>query len=277
MQKPPADTGAEAPVAQAAAVGEAARSPMRSADTSATSSSPDITARLDLRTIKACHDALLNKKSLEYQQNCDDLPVEQTANLMFCRSQQARAAKEVNDALAAAGPCPEDLLNASAYYEAIKELALRGDIPAQRCFITGYFASAAQEGEESRMRKHQVAEYRGLARRFIDEAFERGDWSVVRWLAARRTGLQDGMLISAYPFGSEHPETLYRMNYLLMLGNHHDFEKNVEVRQLVELMKNNKALAPKQFQDAEDWAHRMFDQHFNGSREGASLTQMCES
>ena len=215
----------------------------------------DVGARLDLRTIRDCHDALLNKKALEYL---------------------THAAQDVKDSAAAAGSCPPDLLMASAYYEAIKEIALRGDIPAQRCLIQGYFASAAQEGEESRMRKDQVEEYFGLAKKFINEALERGDWSVVRYLARRRIGLQDFMLNSAYPFGSEHPEAAYRMNYLLMLGNVRNFETSVDAHQFVELLKQNKSLTPKQFQEEEDWARQMFDQHFNGSQEGAAITQFCE-
>jgi hypothetical protein len=241
---------------------------------------PNVTAdsqpRLDLHTIHACHDALMNQKALEKQKSCDDIPAEQTTDLMFCRDQEARAAKEVNDAVAGAAPCPADLVNASAYYDAIKELALRGDLPAQRCFIQGYFASAAGEGEESRMRKEQVDEYPGLARKFIDEAFERGDWSVVRSLARMRLGLQDGMLRTAYPFGSEHPETAYRMNYLLVLGNQQNFEKRVDERQLVDGFKTNKTLSAEQLQEAETWARNMYDQHFNGSQEGASATKLCE-
>ena len=45
----------------------------------------DVGARLDLRTIRDCHDALLNKKALEYH---------------------AHAAQDVNDSAAAAGSCP---------------------------------------------------------------------------------------------------------------------------------------------------------------------------
>ena len=273
----PVGAGGEASSTQATAPRETARDPASlTTDNSVATHALDVGARLDMRTIRACHDALLNKRALEYHVNCDDIPAEQTARLSLCRSHEAEAAQQVNEAAAAAASCPPDLLNASAYYEAIKALALRGDIPAQRCLIQGYFASAAQEGEESRMRKDQVDEYFGLAKKFIDEAFERGDWSVVRWLARSRIGLQDFMLSSAYPFGSEHPETAYRMNYLLMLGNQQNFEESVDAHQFVEDSRKYKALTSKQFQEAEDWAHNMFDQHFNGSEEGASIRQFCE-
>ena len=272
-----AEGSAEARLAQATAPRQTVGEPKsQTTATSVATTAQDVGGRLDLRTIRVCHDALLHKKSLEYRVNCDNIPAEQTSALSMCRSEQAQAAKEFNEAEAAAASCPPDLLMASAYYKAIKELALRGDIPAQRCLIQGYFASAAQEGEESRMRKDEVDEYLGLAKKFIDEAFERGDWSVVRWLARSRIGLQDFMLRSAYPFGFEHPETAYRMNYLLMLGKHQNFETSVDPSQFVETLKQRKALTPKQLQEAEDWAHNMFDQRFNGSQEGAATRQFCE-
>lgn len=272
------------------AVVEATRSTHRPADadrSAAPSAPPSITpapgaavpqagARLDLRTIRACHDALLNKKALEQQDGCEGIPPEQASVAGACRNQQARAARQIAEATAAAAPCPADLLRASAYYDAIKTLALSGDTAAQRCFIQGYFASAAQEGEESRIREDQMSEYPRLANQFIDQAFERGDWSVVRWLARARIGLQDGMLRTAYPFGSEYPVTAYRMNYLLMLGNHRSFQKSVDPRQFVETAKSTARLTASEIRDAEAWAHEMFDQHFNGSQEGADVTQLCE-
>ena len=66
------------------------------------------------------------------------------------------------------------------------------------------------------------------------------------------------------------------MNYLLMLGNRQNFEISVDPHEFVELSKKYKSLTPKQFQEEEDWAHHMFDQHFNGSQEGASIAQFCE-
>jgi len=66
------------------------------------------------------------------------------------------------------------------------------------------------------------------------------------------------------------------MNYLLMLGNQQNFEESVDAHQFVEDSRKYKALTSKQFQEAEDWAHNMFDQNFNGSQEGASISQFCE-
>jgi hypothetical protein len=290
LWKPSAVSQPEASTLPSAADGSAksqAAGAARQVPTASETMSPDATnttataprfagAQLDLLTIRDCHDALVNKKALELQVDCDDIPAEQVSSQILCRSQQARAAQQVNEAAAAAASCPQDLLSASAYYEAIKKLAVTGNIPAQRCFIQGYFASAAQEGEESWMRKDEVDEYSGLAKRFIDEAFERGDWSVVRWLARIRIGLQDFMLRTTYPFGLEHPETAYRMNYLLMLGSQQNFDSSVDAYEFVETSKKHMALTSKQLQEAEDWARNMFEQHFDGSQEGRSITQFCE-
>jgi hypothetical protein len=250
----------------------------RAQDNSASndSSSADSGAQLDLHSIRACHDALLSKTTLDTLGVCEKTPGGQPVDIQFCRDSMARVAKQATDALASAGSCPPELLNASVYYEAIKRLAVLGDIPAQRCFITGYFAGAVQEGDEARLRPEQADEYLVLAKKFIEEGLERGDWSVVRWLARSRTGLQDGMLISAYPFGINHPETAYRMNYLLMLGNQHNFEESVDPRQFIELWQPDKDLSAPKLKEAQDWARNMYDQHFNGSQEGASLEQMCE-
>lgn len=260
-----------------AAPHETAREPtlQASADSPATVPSA-ATPRLDLHSIRACHDALLSKRVLETMGDCDKTPGGQAADIQVCRDQLARVARQANDALAAAGSCPADLLNGSAYYDAVKELAVRGDIPAQRCFITGYFVSAVEQPEESPMRPDQLDEYGVLAKKFIDEGLERGDWSVVRWLAQTTTGLQDALLMRAYPFGSSHPETAYRMNYLLMLGNQNSFEERVNPRQFIEKWQPDKNLPPPKLKEAQDWARSMFDQHFNGSQEGASLKQMCE-
>jgi hypothetical protein len=265
------------PARPSAAQHEKAReSASQAADESPATVPAQPTARLDLHSIQACHDALLSKRVLETMGDCDKTPGGQAADIQVCRDQLARVAKRANDALAAAGSCPADLLNGSAYYEAVKELAVRGDIPAQRCFITGYFVSAVEQPEESPMRPDQLNEYRVLAKKFIDEGLERGDWSVVRWLAQTRTGLQDALLMRAYPFGSSHPETAYRMNYLLMLGNLNSFDESVNPRVFVEKWQPDKTLPPAKLKEAKDWARNMFDQHFNGSQEGASLKEMCE-
>jgi hypothetical protein len=85
-----ANGSAKAPSAQVTAPRDTARESV--SPTTATSTAPaprDIGSRLDMRTISACHDALLEKKALEYHVNCDDIPAEQTSRLSLCRSHEA--------------------------------------------------------------------------------------------------------------------------------------------------------------------------------------------
>jgi hypothetical protein len=236
---------------------------------------PVAASGLDMPGLHNCHTALLGKLGTD-RVDCDHIPADETARLSHCLSVQPKVEQWIQEAVANAASCPDELVNASAYYEAVKSLALRGDIPAQRCFIQGYFGPASGEGEESRLSLDQVNEYLELARKFIDAAFERGDWSVVRWLGRATLYLPDGMLRSAYPFGIDKLETTYRMKYLLLLGDQTDFEKD-EPRRLTDLVKKNRSLSAEQIQEAEAWAREMYDQHFNGSQEGASLTyNFCE-
>jgi len=66
------------------------------------------------------------------------------------------------------------------------------------------------------------------------------------------------------------------MNYLLMLGNQNSFEESVNPRQFIEKWQPDENLSPPKLKEAQDWANNMYDQHFNGSLEGASLMEMCE-
>ena len=265
-EHPSANVSARSPSPPAAPPREPARDPGRG---------PVSASGLDMPGLHNCHTALLGKLGTD-RVDCDHIPANETARLSHCLSVQPTVEQWVQDAAAAAASCPPELVNASAYYEAIKSLALRGDIPAQRCFIQGYFGTSSGEGEESRLSRDQVDEYMELARTFIDAAFERGDWSVVRQLARTTLYLPDGMLRSAYPFGTDELETVYRMNYLLVLGSQPGLVKD-EPRRLTGFLKTNQRLPAEQIQEAETWAHDMFDQHFNGSQEGASLTyNFCE-
>ena len=98
----------------------------------------------------------------------------------------------------------------------------------------------------------------------------------MRWLRRLKLEVNDGLLAQAYPIGIDHLETGYRMNYLLVLGNQPDGRKKDEPRRLVDFWKSNHKLTPQQIAESEAWAKNMFDQHFDGSEEGTTLTQFCE-
>jgi len=227
---------------------------------------------LDMHTLASCRAALQAKKFAERQANCDDIPPSDSVSLKLCREQQAEMAQEVQKTTAAAASCPGDLGSASAYYDAMKSLALRGDVAAQRCFIQGYFSSGNSEGDDIRLKKEQIEEYPAIARKFIDDAFERGDWSVVRWLGRITLTAGDTMLSEAYPFGGEHLDTAYRMAYLLNLG-HKPGTRGDDPGKLAEYYENQRMISAEQIKEGQRWAHEMFDQHFNGSQEGADVTE----
>jgi hypothetical protein len=232
---------------------------------------------LDMRTLASCQKAIAARKFAERQARCDDIPSSDTVSLNMCREQQTAMAQEVQRTAAAAAPCPAELGTASAYFDAVKSLAERGDVAAQRCFIQGYFAPGNSQGDDIRLKDAQVKAYPEVAKRFIDSAFDRGDWSVVRWLGRLSLNAGDAMLSEAYPFGMEHLDTAYRMKYLLMLGKQPD-SQNADPRELTEHWEKEHMVDPEQVREGRRWAREMFDQHFNGSQEGSAITeyQFCE-
>lgn len=135
-----------------------------------------------MQTLASCHKALVVKQITENRTRCANVPVDDLNSQDYCRKQQTAMAQELQRATAASASCPQVLANAPAYFDAMKSRALGSDIAAQRCFIQGYFQNWSEEGGGDPLRPDQLAEYPELARKFIDDSFVRGDWSVVRWL-----------------------------------------------------------------------------------------------
>jgi hypothetical protein len=227
---------------------------------------------LDMRTLAICQKAIAAQKFAERQASCDGIPPNDSISLKMCREQQTAMAQEVQKTAAAAASCPAVLGTASAYYEAVKSLAVRGDVAAQRCFIQGYFAGANSAGDDIRLKDDEEKAYPALAKKFIENAFERGDWSVVRWLGRLSLNAGDTMLNQAYPFGLQHLDTAYRMKYLLMLGNQPD-SRNDDPRGLTQHWEKERMVSAEQIREGQRWAREMFDQHFNGSQEGSAITE----
>jgi hypothetical protein len=224
----------------------------------------------DARSLTICNRELLRKKGIEAF-NCEKIGENETPSQQLCRNQLAAVNLRLQEVAAKAAPCPESLAQPSEYYKAIRDLAERGDVGAQRCFIQGYFGINRELGMDLTQGEHD--EYVTLARKFIDAGLERGDWSVVRWLSKSTLSMADLPLASAYPIGLDQPVTFYKMRRLLMLGNQPGgttLSKD-DPKRLVEFWRKEKKLTPEQFEEAERWAQSMYDQHFNGSQVGASL------
>jgi len=276
-QEPPAT---RVPVKAPAALSQSAPVPASDNHPTTVAPSPEPAALtgLDAHSLATCHGELLRKKGIESLMACEKTPVDDHAAQSYCRGYQGELILRLQKAAADAASCPPELAAATNYYRSMRALAVGGDIPAQRCFIQGYFGTASKEDPDSWITADQQKEYIELTRRFIDAAFERGDWRVVRWLGRTRTDIADGLLFQAYPIGIDNLDTLYRMNYLLVLGNHPDGRQSREARRLTDFWKKNQKLTASEIADAESWAHDMYSQHFNGSQEGASSDDagLCE-
>jgi hypothetical protein len=224
----------------------------------------------DARALTICNRELLKKKGIE-ELDCEKIDESNVESQRLCRNRLAAVNLRLQEVAAKAAPCPESLAQPSVYYQAIRDLAERGDVGAQRCFIQGYFGINRELGMDLSRAEHD--EYVTLAKKFIDERFERGDWSVVRWLSKSTLHMTDLPLAGAYPIGLDNPVNFYKLRRLLMLGNQPggSTSPKEDPRRLVEFWRKEKKLTPEQFEEAERWAQTMYDQHFNGSQEGASV------
>jgi hypothetical protein len=264
------------PAAVSSAAPERREKPKGSSDTAAPRGQETATvatipgSELDMRTLAECHRDLLVKQLVQRAGDCDRIPPDDVVSQNFCRSQEVAMAKELQRVTAASASCPPELGLARSFYDATKARALRGDIAAQRCFIQGYFEPSNEHSTDPGLGDERRKEYAAIARRFIDEALERGDWSVVRWLSRTKLYPPDGLLNEAYGFGIDHLDAAYQMNFLLMLG--HQPGAGDDARRLVEYWKSSRLVPADDIAAGELWAHDMFDRHFDASQEGANVT-----
>lgn len=225
---------------------------------------------LDVRTMVACRAALVKKSHLK-RVSCDTSSHTTVGERQMCEHQTALIAKQLEGLASETAQCPETLLDPSAYYEAMRKAAVGGDVDAQRCFIQGYF-----NADGPKISTKEWNEYPELARQFIDAAFERGDWTVVLWLARVRLNINDSLLMTAYPFGGQNPDTLYRMNFLLQLGaGDHTAPGNAQG--IVDRLRSGSVLQADRIQQDEKWARSMYTQHFVGRPQDPQLStsQIC--
>jgi hypothetical protein len=220
---------------------------------------------VDVRTMVVCRAALVTKSHLE-PPPCDTRSQATTGGLQMCQHQTALFAKQMGRLASETAQCPETLLDPSTYYEALRKAALAGDVDAQHCFVQGYFS----DPDGAKISTKEGHEYPELARQFIDSAFERGDWTVVLWLARVRLNINDSLLMTAYPFGQQNPDTLYRMNFLLQLGAG-DHTAPGDAQGIADRLRSGSVLPADHIQEDEKWARNMYAQHFAGRPQGPQL------
>jgi hypothetical protein len=216
---------------------------------------------LDGGTIVACHQALLGKKYIQERVdgNCGGIADGDVVGMQLCRRALESDYAYLQKLTAKAAGCPASLARASDYYEALRNAALTGNVNAQECYLNGDFSDPVHGDAISQA---QLDDYLPLARRFIQDAIERGDWAIVHRLAEWPEDVQGyGLLVSAYPFGPGHPDTLYKMNYLLTLGARDRGSAELATN-LVNSFRNNGELSAEQIQAGEVWARETYDRYF---------------
>jgi hypothetical protein len=231
---------------------------------------PDVKTNLDARTLTMCQREVRKRKGMA-EFNCDDIDEKEVSVKNACLKQLEYVRRELQEASAKSASCPENIDLPSQYYSSLRDLAIRGDVDAQRCFIQGYFGVDRERGID--LEQAQLDEYPALAKRFIDAGFERGDWSIVRWLSKSRVDMADLLLARAHPLGFDDRVNAYRIRRLLMLGNQSALSElpDDQPKRLIEYWRQKNWLTPEQLKLAEDWAETMYSQHFIGSEEGASI------
>lgn len=218
-------------------------------------------APLDGRIIETCYRAF--QRSRPGTTDCDRL--NHPDQLRECQRVVIQEALFNQTMRGVAAGCPASLATPSGYYIALRAAAQAGDVSAQHCFITGYFGAENEVG----ITPQQVDDYKRLANKYISGGLERGDWGVVRWLARLSLGVQDGLLFRAYRFGSSAPETLYKMNYLLILGGATDTVPE-RPQSIVKNLPKMGELSDQQIQDAQAWARDIYSKYFAATPYDAS-------
>jgi len=228
----------------------------------------------ELRRILKCHELLATRHAIQ-RTICDDIVGDANANEELCHTEMAKVSQELQVQEAKSGTCPENLATPSEYYAALRDLALEGNLNAQRCFILGSFGESGEE--RILLTQAQYDEHPVLARKFIEAGLERGDWSMVHVLARTQIGFpEDSNLYNAWPHGLSTPESAentYKMNYLLVLGNRPEEYESNDPGRLIDWWRRNPGLinfTNQQLDEAEAWAKDMYRRHFAGSLEGAS-------
>lgn len=256
--------------------GQATATPVATAPPTAHSPPPSIASdtNAELRRILNCHHLLLTRNGIQ-RTICDYIAGDVNAAQERCRTEMSRVNQELKEQEARSGPCPEKLAAPSEYYAALREFALQGNLNAQRCFIQGYFGESAEE--MILLTQAQYDEHPVLARKFIEEGFERGDWSLVHVLARTRMGFPgDSNLFNAWPHGLSTPESAenaYKMNYLLLLGSRPEEYESNDPGRLIDHWRRNPhllQLTNEQLDEAEAWAKDLYRRHFAASKPEAS-------
>jgi hypothetical protein len=238
------DAPAAQPVQRARVVDATSQPEVQAAETLA---SPP----LDSATIAHCHWAFVDSRPIKTPY-CENPKT--SLGMHQCQESEVTDALKIQTMRGEAAACPSSLASASGYYDALRAAAQAGDVGAQRCFIQGYFDDIYHGNYIS---AQQRKDYVALAKEYISSGLQRGDWSLVDWLARLAHHIEDGQLHTAYPIGSD--ETLYKMNFLLTLGGATD---TITQRPQSIVRNVGAMLSNQQIEQAQEWARDTYSKYF---------------
>ena len=97
--------------------------------------------------------------------------------------------------------CPQ-IATPSEYYHILRDKAVSGDIAAQRCYITAPFFKDRDMNNKTSISNEELAEYKVLMPKYLNEDLQRGDWSVISFINSNRNEHAFNILPAlAYPMG----------------------------------------------------------------------------
>jgi hypothetical protein len=190
-----------------------------------------------------------------------------------CLNKWVERQNATSSARASMSACPKDTDILKTYYDSTKAAAKKGDPDAQLCYLGSYFVGP--DGKAAYTDK-DVEEYKSSAAGYISDAFKRGDWRIVSFLAQSNFGPTSGLFPKIENIGQ--PQTVYKMDRLLRLGASGAYAKSLDL-DLDELKqlhgRENGALPPSEIASAEEWAQQTYTQYFAGSPDLTTAPAIC--
>jgi hypothetical protein len=171
-------------------------------------------------------------------------------------------------AQAALSGCGDTTDVEARYFEATKQTAKAGDVDAQMCYLQAEFGALSREWP---LTDANVAEYRQLAPGYVEAAFRRGDWRIVKLMSRRSFHPGSGPVTQLDKIGQ--PETVYRMIKLLRLGATGAYARSLDADlngMIHPDLVPEAALPADVVRKSDVWARETFNESYSGS---AGLTE----
>ena len=166
-------------------------------------------------------------------------------------------------AQAALSDCGDTTEVVARYFEATKQAAKAGDADAQMCYLQAEFGALSREWPPT---DPNVAEYRQVAPVYVEAAFRRGDWRVVKLMSKSSFHPGSGPITQLKGIGDR--ETVYRMIKLLRLGATGAYARDLDADlngMIHPDLVPEAALPADVVRKSDAWATETFNESFSGS------------